>query len=60
MWPSGTTHILRAFSLLWLLPLQPEDLDHGGLQTEYEGGYLLMALEHTAHPATNWHRNDLF
>lgn len=42
--------------------VQPDrDEDLGGIhgrERDYEGGYLLMAVDHAAAPATDWHRND--
>jgi len=40
-------------------PSMSEDL--GGIQgreRDYEGGYLLMAVDHAAAPAQDWHRHD--
>lgn len=44
------------------LGVRPErDEDLGGIQgreRDYEGGYLLMAVDHAAAPASDWHRDD--
>jgi hypothetical protein len=45
------------------LRVQPQsDEDLGGIagrERDYEGGYLLMAIDHAASPAQDWHRDDL-
>jgi hypothetical protein len=42
--------------------VQPrDDRDRGGIvgrERDYEGGHLLMALDHAAAPAQDWHRHD--
>jgi hypothetical protein len=42
--------------------VQPQgDEDLGGIvgrERDYEGGYLLMAVDHAAAPAPDWHRDD--
>ncbi|GAB4823863.1 hypothetical protein N2152v2_010909 [Parachlorella kessleri] len=38
-------------------------MDDGGIlgrERDYEGGFVMMAAEHAASPATDWHRDDLF
>lgn len=43
------------------LRVQPEAKDLGGIQgreQDYEGGFLLMAVDHAAAPAVDWHRDD--
>ena len=38
-------------------------MDDGGIlgrERDYEGGFVLMAVEHAASPASDWHRDDLF
>jgi hypothetical protein len=42
--------------------VQPQsDEELGGIvgrERDYEGGYLLMAVDHAAAPAGDWHRDD--
>lgn len=35
--------------------------EYGGIlgrEEDYEGGFLLMAVDHAAHPSDLWHRDD--
>jgi hypothetical protein len=44
------------------LQVQPEEeRDVGGIrgrERDYEGGFLLMAVDHSSSPAQDWHRDD--
>lgn len=45
-----------------LLLSQPK-MDDGGIlgrERDYEGGFVMMAVEHEGAPAASWHRDDLF
>lgn len=47
---------------LGVAAVQPR-MDDGGIlgrERDYEGGFVLMAVEHAAAPAPAWHRQDLF
>lgn len=43
--------------LLPVLPCHPVPQD---IRQDYEGGYVLIAVEHADAPASDWHRDDLF
>lgn len=42
--------------------VQPQADDAGllDIRQDYEGGYVLVAVEHADAPAPDWHRDDLF
>lgn len=44
--------------MLPVLPAADDLLDIR--QEDYEGGYVLLAVEHVAAPAASWWRDDLF
>lgn len=57
------TLALRALGMrVGITPVQPQADDAGRLdiRQDYEGGYVLIAIEHGDAPAQDWHRPDLF
>lgn len=54
---------MRRFGLhVGITPIQPQLNDAGicHYDQEYEGGFVLVACEHSSYPASSWYRNDLF
>ena len=45
-----------------ITPVQPQADDAGllDIRQDYEGGYIMIAVEHADAPADDWHRPDLF
>ena len=54
---------MKRFGLhVGITPIQPElnDASICHYDQEYEGGFVLVACEHSSYPASSWYRNDLF
>lgn len=57
---SGCSQLVHPEAEALLLPVLPCHPAPQDIRQDYEGGYVLIAVEHADAPASDWHRGDLF